>query len=294
MIEKHKGIAIGRLNKNIKIILKKIRPASNPYISGDGFRRIADHIYDETNQTIDPATVKNGDIIFIATQYLGLFFSKALPTLKNRVKLITHNSDLPADKQLTSCLNDKIEVWFAQNNTYKHPRVIPIPIGLENRYHFKNGRIIYFNQLRKLTINKKNKILFGFNVKTNPKERENALQYAIHSKYMEELWNWPSPRQYLFKLSNYKFVLAPPGNGLDTHRAWEAMYTRVVPIVKSSVAMRYFQNLGLPIWVIDDWDDLDRIDNNILEEKYVELENGFESKELFMRYWRNRIHNRNL
>lgn len=292
MIEKYRRIAIGRLNKNIKKFLKRTRPASNPYISGDGFRRIVDHILDETNQEIDLSNVKDGDIFFVATHYLDLFFSVMLPALNNQVTLITHNSDNPADEQLISCINDKIEVWFAQNNTYKHPRVIPIPIGLENRHHYKHGRVKYFNQLRKITVNKKNKILFGFSVKTNPKERANALQYAIHSKYMDELGNWPDQKEYLNKLSTYKFVLSPPGNGLDTHRTWEAMYLKVVPIVKSSVAMRYFQDLGLPLWVINDWNELGKINDNVLEEKYTKLEKGFKSKRLFMRYWRNQIHNK--
>jgi hypothetical protein len=36
------------------------------------------------------------------------------------------------------------------------------------------------------------------------------------------------------RLSEYKFWICPRGNGLDTHRAWEALYVGAVPIIKRS------------------------------------------------------------
>ena len=43
------------------------RPSSYPFISGDTFRSIADHIIDETNQSLNPDRVKPYDIIFLKT-----------------------------------------------------------------------------------------------------------------------------------------------------------------------------------------------------------------------------------
>ena len=40
---------------------------------------------------------------------------------------------------------------------------------------------------------------------------------------------------FLSELNNYKFVIAPFGNGLDTHRVWEAIYSNSIPIVKKSI-----------------------------------------------------------
>jgi hypothetical protein len=87
-------------------------------------------------------------------------------------------------------------------------------------------------------------------------------------------------------LSEYKFVLSPPGNGLDTHRTWEAMYLGVVPIVKDSSAMRYFQGLGLPLWIVTSWDEVVSVDERDLEGKYEDLKRGFDCPALFMDYWR--------
>ncbi len=36
------------------------------------------------------------------------------------------------------------------------------------------------------------------------------------------------------RLSEYKFWICPRGNGLDTHRAWEALYVGAVPVIKRS------------------------------------------------------------
>ena len=50
------------------------RPASNPYITGDTFRKNADHIFDET-QTLDVSKINNGDVVFLKTDFLEMFFS---------------------------------------------------------------------------------------------------------------------------------------------------------------------------------------------------------------------------
>ena len=72
------------------------RPCSAPFISGDGFRAISDHIFDETTNNINlswVSTVAPGDSIFVKTEMLSQFF----PLVHNRIEapyiLITHNSD---------------------------------------------------------------------------------------------------------------------------------------------------------------------------------------------------------
>jgi hypothetical protein len=52
-------------------------------------------------------------------------------------------------------------------------------------------------------------------------------------------------------LSNSQFVLSPPGNGADCHRTWEAIYLGAIPIVHKDFWP--FNNLELPVLVIDDW-----------------------------------------
>ena len=49
------------------------RPGSYPFISGDCFRKISHHIYDETNIDFDGNAIKDGDIVFVNTTFLDLF-----------------------------------------------------------------------------------------------------------------------------------------------------------------------------------------------------------------------------
>ena len=67
------------------------------------------------------------------------------------------------------------------------------------------------------------------------------------------------------------------------------MYLGVVPIVKDSVATRYFAHLGLPMWIVRSWDELLLVNTADLEAKYEELKPGFASTALFMDYWRKLI-----
>lgn len=276
--------------KILQLKYKITRPASNPYITGDGFRKLALHCFDERNKTIEPAQIKEEDILFVGTHFLKLFFTIIHPKIKVKYKLITHNSDALVDAELISMMNDRIEVWSAQNNIISNPKIIPIPIGLENLHHYHRGRTDYFNELRKRQSHlRKNKVLFGFNIKTNLPERMQAYNFAIKYKHSDKLPQNLDQLQYLQILLNYKFILSPPGNGIDTHRTWESMYLGVVPIVKDSVAMRSFEDIGLPLWVIKNWDELLSVDEPFLETKYEQLKDRFNSPALFMEFWMKRI-----
>jgi hypothetical protein len=60
---------------------------------------------------------------------------------------------------------------------------------------------------------------------------------------------------YYKKMATHKFVVAPRGNGWDTHRLWEALYLGCVPIVESSVLDPLYSKL--PILIVKRWADLD-------------------------------------
>ena len=55
-------------------------------------------------------------------------------------------------------------------------------------------------------------------------------------------------------IMRHRMVLCPRGNGLDTHRTWEALYLGRVPVVKASEMDATFERL--PVIVLNDWADL--------------------------------------
>jgi hypothetical protein len=56
---------------NCTFLYSNNRDSSAPFISGDTFRGDVDHIYDETTNTFNATNVKEGDVVFIKTDYLG-------------------------------------------------------------------------------------------------------------------------------------------------------------------------------------------------------------------------------
>ena len=77
------------------------RPSSSPYLSGDTLRKFSDHIFDEA-KTFNPKSVKSGDIIFVNSIIIDIFFNTIHEKINSNYILITHNSDFYIDKKTTS------------------------------------------------------------------------------------------------------------------------------------------------------------------------------------------------
>ena len=59
------------------------------------------------------------------------------------------------------------------------------------------------------------------------------------------------------RLSTYEFCICPEGNGVDTHRLWECLYLKVVPVVIESEFTKILQTNGVPLFILDNWDNFD-------------------------------------
>jgi len=264
------------------------RPSSEPYLSGDSFRKISDYIYDETGK-FDPTLVKKGQIIFLKSDLIEDYFNQCHPKINNPYKLITHNSDRNITSNELRWIDDKIIHWFAQNVTVEHPRLTPIPIGLENKHYCQNGLISLFDKLRQKVTIKKMRILYGFSVGTNPQERQSALESLRKTPTADKIEGFPIPPKYLKELSLYSFVASPVGNGLDCHRTWEAMYLGVIPIVKKSIAMNYFGTASLPLWTIDEWSELESLSEENLAELAKKIRERGNQSRIWFSYWKKLI-----
>ena len=167
---------------NMNEIYKGARHSSEPYLSGDTFRKYCNHIFDVTEQNFVPSHVKTGDLIFVAprdydnqTLYESIndFFKNYHPFIKNKYILVTHNSDLNITEQFRDYLeSETLFVWFAQNVAFSHPKLIPIPIGLENELWHRNY-VEMLDSLRQVdkSTEKQYLLYMNFKVRTNIKER---------------------------------------------------------------------------------------------------------------------------
>ena len=90
-------------------------------------------------------------------------------------------------------------------------------------------------------------------------------------------------------LLNYMFVICPEGNGIDTHRMWEALYLRTVPIIKKNMISNSIKKAKIPVLILNKWSDLSKYDERKLKKFYLSNRKLFSNKYLFQAYWKNKI-----
>ncbi len=288
---------IKRFKQELKnIYLSKLRKfvnlSSYPYISGDTFRQLSDHIYDE-RKNIEILKIKDGDIIFVKTDYLEQFVSKYLDKIDKKISLIFHNSDFSFEEKHIKHFKNENLLVFSQNlniDFTKTNNIFPIPIGLENRSYFMNGKLKNFDRaLKKSSHEFKNKlILCGFNPNTN-NERKKILEIISKNENINFL-RYSNHVKYLDTISEHKFNLCPEGNGLDTHRFWETLMMGSIPVVKKNNLVLNFEKFDIPILILDDWGDLDNLSkeslNKFYKNNYMKLKNN---KYIYFDYWKKLI-----
>lgn len=267
------------------------RVPSYPYISGDGFRSMADHVYDETDYGLNSSDVQFGDIVFVKSDKLGDFFNTIHIHIRCQYILIAHNSDAAVPGEFVSYLDDsKILKWFGQNPTIMHhSKFVPIPIGVANRYVGDHGNIDNYNNFA-LGAKSKKSCLLGYNFEpgSNRTERGPVHEMFFNKSYVKNLLGWPH-RQYLKRMSEAQFILSPRGNGLDCHRTWEAFIVGAIPVMKSSMLDELLE--GLPVFIVNDWSE---VDQQLLEQLYPSLERKFNLehlKKVTYDYWKSLLVN---
>jgi len=277
----------------LRNITGNTRPTSFPYVTGDNFRAIADHVHDESGRTFKPEDVKVGDTVFVCNGYAHEYMRTIHQKITNRYVLIVHNGDQAMDQEFVDMLDDKIEWCYAQELTADHPKVTAIGIAIENRHYHSAGIVHILNRIiRKMKKNppaKKDKILYRFSVHTNPQERGPMLELFKSLEYMETFTEMLPPPLYFKYLMTYKFVVSPPGHAIESCRTWEALEVRTIPIVKDFVAYRHFVKMGLPMWIVKDWNELTGLNEKMLAEKYEEMMKNVNWAPIRMDYWIKRI-----
>ena len=88
---------------------------------------------------------------------------------------------------------------------------------------------------------------------------------------------------------DYKIILCPVGNGIDTHRLWEVLYSNRIPItVKVNNYGIYKLYETLPIIILDKIEDL--LDYDLIYKKYNEIiSNDYNLDIIDYDYWKNKI-----
>jgi hypothetical protein len=208
--------------------------------------------------------IPDRNIFFVKTDYISQFHQQYLPHINYEFVLITHDADNPVtEKYLPILQNRFLKKWFGMNCHILHDKLQSIPIGIANECWPHGNKQVLLDTANRVLKDKLNLIYSNFTKETNLSQRQNV---ALILKDLKDIFlehQKLSYKDYLNKISTYKFIISPPGNSVDCHRIWESIYIGTIPIVLKSVPMVYFKDC--PILFIDKWEDLYEVD---LEEKY--------------------------
>lgn len=220
---------------------------------------MANYVLDESGFRNNKEPDTNISTYFVKTDYIHEFFNSSLLP-KTTFNLITHNSDHNINHNHSKYLEYIfLNKWFAQNVNHEHSKLIPIPIGIANE-EWPHGDTKTLQLVIDKSCKKKRLMYSNFNLSTNTKQREYCLQY-IKPEYVE---NNVTFETYLQHTAESYFSICPLGNGIDSHRIWESLYLRTVPIVEETYNISYLQrSLNLPIVIIKKWNELPNLDLNI-------------------------------
>jgi hypothetical protein len=276
------------------------------YVCGTRFQDLADAFYLESGAVKvhrNPHTFNNIPVFYCHTH----LFNKAIARIADfneKVVLITHNSDGCVRDSKIQTLRDvdadinllpsNVVKWYAQNVDLEviPNKIVPIPIGLENRYCFDYDKAeMLFNQKR-LSVEKQPKMYVNFNVNTNRAERIaalNACQQASSACTIRLGQNGDDYQRYLEDIQSHRIIVCPRGNGLDCHRTWEALYLGSIPIMNHIPSI---EAMGIPTLFVKGWHEIyDECCKGNLDHYLYHGTLPKEIPQLSMLHWKDRISN---
>jgi len=239
-------------------------------------------------------------------QIISKFYNDFLPKFNEKIILIIIETDdfILTQEMASHPLIKHIYCW---NKPLNHPKVSAIPIGLN--YDRQHDVLFHWLEQNKAT-NLHDKLLC-VNYSPNTNSVRGALIQKANTEWkgfcdvlgfipnQTEYWrpshiegkiriNVTNPKCYDV-MSQYKFVLSPPGAGMDCHRTWEALYIGCIPIVITSKIDELYEEL--PIVVVKDWSEITK---EFLERKYDEVmknkqDNKYNMEKLELKYWTDKL-----
>jgi len=195
----------------------------------------------EANPQFPKATRSTTQRVFCQTDHIFEFFRWARTKLC-RFVVISHESDHTLTPAHFSSRSWNVTKWFGANCAVRQPDCCPLPLGLANdsshltlkREHFDKEFPPFHDRKRLLYVNHREE--------TNPDVR-GGLKAHFRSLPWAEVENAPESGgldSFLNSLASSRFVLCPPGNGIDTHRMWETLAAGAVPVVLRNPVTEHF------------------------------------------------------
>jgi hypothetical protein len=239
-------------------LASSIKDFSNPYINSmSDFASKCATLDDKDVVT----KIKLAKTIFTFTHLLKTHMSTLTAVLKHMETdfiLVCHNSDESFSKSYETALFDSCPTLtkiYTQNLLFPPTeKTRPLPIGIANRM-WTHGDMEAWSQPN--TPTKKTHLLYYYcDLNTNKVVRENMFQ--VLKKKGIRMQPCVSYREYVQILQSCEFAICPEGNGIDTHRFWECLYAKTIPVCIRNPLVEYYAQF-FPVLLLDCWEEFDMI-----------------------------------
>lgn len=176
----------------------------------------------------------------------------------NSFIIYTGQEDTPIDENIRVPFN--VLHIFAVNALYNNELISPFPFGLQRQMNPNDKRLEIMQNNLDAFVEPKKLLYINMAIGRNEERKplgEFQTNEWVTTRFDEQSKFFPYEKyqDFLNELQDHKFVACPPGHGMDTHRIWETLYLRRVPVIKRHP---YFEKLlkTFPVLFVDDWYEL--------------------------------------
>lgn len=225
------------------------------------FQCCADHHVDAPHETphlyvskaeFDPYAVQPHETVFVKTDFLDQFLDVIRPHIRAPFSLITGHSDLsPSAGAIERIMMDAdIATWYAQNVSVENFKLRALPMGFsEPSRSFGDQAVVEAARAAFAKFpNKTSTLAVPPTGPTHPIRA--AVSEAVERLKTEDVAacfdvaaDKMSFGEYLEFVGRHEFCIVPRGNAIDTHRFYECIVTRTVPVIVSDEIPAFYNRL---------------------------------------------------
>lgn len=179
---------------------------------------------------------------------------------KNQFIIFTSHEDTPINETIK--LPPNVLGVYAVNAVYNNDKIHPFPIGLQRQIGENDSRLeIMKFCVEHLGSSLPIKLLYincgiGRNLEREPLVKFETNDWCT-TRFDKDSKFFPYERynEFLSELRDHKFVACPKGHGYDTHRIWETLYMRRVPVMLEDPYFRLLLKRWSVLFV-NRWEDI--------------------------------------
>ena len=247
-----------------------------------------------------------GGRIYVHATALADFARRALPRIETPFVLVSgnHVAEISArnlGEGLMARILDHPHLirWYAQNLAMSHPRLHPMPLGLDYHTIASHGRPDWGAQASPVA---QEALLMRLRAEVPPLEERDPLSYS-NWHFMPEngdradvlqalppgvTFYEPEPLERAAswkRNAGYAFTISPRGRGMDCHRTWEAIVLGAVPVIPDLPINGLLETL--PVVIVRDWRTVTR--EFLAAERKRLLTTEFDFAPVLLNYWRRQL-----